>query len=100
MSFITPKGRWCDIIVLKVYFPTEDKIYVDDIFYEELEHVFNKFHKHHTKFFEEVIFKPISNESLLEINNDNGVRAVKFTASKHFIVKSTMVSHLDIHEFN
>jgi hypothetical protein len=40
------RGRWCDIIVLKVHAPTEDKI--DDVkgkFYEELERVFDKFPK-------------------------------------------------------
>jgi exonuclease III len=49
MLYIMLKGRWCDIIVLNVHAPTEDKI--DDIkdrFYEELEHVFNKFPKYHT----------------------------------------------------
>jgi hypothetical protein len=38
MSYKTLKGRWCDIIVLNVHAPTEDK---DDViqnsFYEELE---------------------------------------------------------------
>jgi hypothetical protein len=41
---------WCDIIVLYVHAPREDKI--DDIknrFYEELEHVFDKFPKYHMK---------------------------------------------------
>jgi hypothetical protein len=39
MAYIIMRGRWCDIIVLNVHVPTEDKI--DDIkdrFYEELEH--------------------------------------------------------------
>jgi hypothetical protein len=42
MSYIILKGRWCDIIVLNVHAPTEDKD--DDIkesFYEELEQVFD-----------------------------------------------------------
>jgi hypothetical protein len=46
MSYIILRGRWCDIIVLNVHAPTEDKI--DDIkdrFYEELEHVFDKYPK-------------------------------------------------------
>jgi hypothetical protein len=46
MSYIILRSRWCDIIVLNVHAPTEDKI--DDIkdrFYEELEHVFDKFPK-------------------------------------------------------
>jgi hypothetical protein len=45
MSYILLRGRWCDII-LNVHAQTEDKI--DDIkdrFYEELEHVFDKFPK-------------------------------------------------------
>jgi hypothetical protein len=29
MSYIIPRGRWCDIIVLNVHVPTEDKI--DDV---------------------------------------------------------------------
>jgi hypothetical protein len=41
MSYIILRGRWCNIIVLNVHAPTEDKI--DDIrdrFYKELEQVF------------------------------------------------------------
>jgi hypothetical protein len=48
MSYITLKGRWCDIIVLNVHDPTEDKD--DDIkdrFYEELEQVFEQFPRYH-----------------------------------------------------
>jgi hypothetical protein len=44
MSYITLRGRWCNIIVLNIHAPIEDKI--DDIkdrFYEELEQVFDKF---------------------------------------------------------
>jgi hypothetical protein len=38
MLFITLKGRWCDIIVLNVHTPTEDKDDdVKDSFYRELE---------------------------------------------------------------
>jgi exonuclease III len=38
MSYITLKGRWCDIIVLNVHAPTEDKDDdIKDSFYEELE---------------------------------------------------------------
>jgi hypothetical protein len=37
MSYITPRGCWCDIFVLNMYAPTEDKDDdVKDIFYEEL----------------------------------------------------------------
>jgi hypothetical protein len=44
MSYITLRGPWCDIIVLNVHAPSEDKD--DDIknnFYEELEQVFDQF---------------------------------------------------------
>ncbi|PNF27183.1 hypothetical protein B7P43_G07852 [Cryptotermes secundus] len=50
MSYIILKGRWCDIIVMNIHAPSEDKI--DDIkdrFYEEPEHVFDKFPKYHMK---------------------------------------------------
>jgi hypothetical protein len=84
MSYIIIRGRWCNIIVLNVHAPSEDKI--DDKkgrFYEELEHVFDNFPKYHmnillrdfnAKVGREDIFKhTIGNESLHEISNDNGV---------------------------
>jgi hypothetical protein len=44
MSYITLKGRWCDIIVLNVHAPTEDKDHVTkDSFYDEPEQVFDQF---------------------------------------------------------
>jgi exonuclease III len=44
MSYMILRGHWCDVIVLNVHAPTEDKIYdMKDRFYEELEHVFDKF---------------------------------------------------------
>jgi hypothetical protein len=51
MSYIIVlRGRWCHIIVLNVHAPTEDKTDdVKDSFYEELERVFDKFPKYHTK---------------------------------------------------
>jgi hypothetical protein len=50
ISYIILRGRRCDIIVMNVHAPAEDKI--DDIkdrFYEELEHVFVKFLKYPMK---------------------------------------------------
>jgi hypothetical protein len=50
MSYIILRGHWCNIIVLNVHVPTEDKI--DDIkdkFYEELEQGFDKFLRYHMK---------------------------------------------------
>jgi hypothetical protein len=48
----------------------------------------------------EDIFKPtIGNESLHEINDDKGVKVINFATSKNLIVKSTKVSHRNIHKF-
>jgi exonuclease III len=47
MSYIILRGRWCDVIVLNVHAPTEDKW--DDTkgsFYEKLEGVFDQFLKY------------------------------------------------------
>ncbi|PNF35343.1 hypothetical protein B7P43_G02567, partial [Cryptotermes secundus] len=77
ISYIILKGRWCDIIVMNVHPPTEDKI--DDIkdrFYEELEYVFDKFP-----------------------NKDNRVRVVNFAISRNIMAKITMFPHRNIHKF-
>jgi hypothetical protein len=48
MSYIILKGHWCDIIVLNVHAPTEDKDDdIKDSFYEELQQVFYKFPRYH-----------------------------------------------------
>jgi hypothetical protein len=50
MSYIILRGHWCDIIVLNVHAPTEDKIDdMKDNFLEEVNHVFDKFPKYHIK---------------------------------------------------
>jgi exonuclease III len=50
MSYIIQRGRWCNIIVLNVCAPAEDKIVdIKDRFYEVLEQVFDKFPKYHMK---------------------------------------------------
>jgi exonuclease III len=75
MSYIIPRGRWCNIIVLNVHASTEDKLdVIKERFYEELEQVFDKFLKYHMKILlgdfnakvgREDIFKPtIGNKSL------------------------------------
>jgi hypothetical protein len=109
MSYIILRGRWCDIIVLNVHAPTEDKI--DDIKHRlyELKNVFDKFPKYHMKISlgdfnakvgKEDILKPkIGNESLHEINNDNGVRVGNFATSKNLTVKSMMFPHRSNHKF-
>jgi hypothetical protein len=48
----------------------------------------------------ENIFKlTIGNESLREVNNDNGVRLVNFATSKNIVVKSTMFPRRKIHKY-
>jgi hypothetical protein len=103
ISYIILRGRWCDIIVLNVHAPTEDKSdVVKDRFYEELEQVFDKFPNYHMKILldfnakvgREDIFKPTTgNDSQHQISNDNGVRVVNFATSKNRIVKCTMFPH-------
>jgi hypothetical protein len=81
VSYITLRGRWCDIIVLNVHAATEDKIDdMKDNCYEELERIFYKFPKYHMKILledfnarvrKEDIFKPTTaNESIHRISND------------------------------
>jgi hypothetical protein len=108
MSYIILRGRWCDV-VLNVHAPTEDKIDdMKDRFYEKIECVLDKFPKYHmkicydfsTKIDREDIFKPtIGNESLHEINNDNGVRGVNFATSKILAIESTVFPLYNIHKF-
>jgi hypothetical protein len=48
----------------------------------------------------EGIFKStIGNESLHEISNDNGVRAVSFATPENLVVRSTMFPHRNIHKY-
>jgi hypothetical protein len=76
-----------------VYAASEDKDNViKDSLYEGLEQVFDQFPRYHMKILmgnynakvrREDIFKPvISNESLHEASNVNGVRVVNFSTSK------------------
>jgi exonuclease III len=52
MLYITLKGHWCDIIVLNVHAPNEDKDdVIKDSFCEELEQVFDQFPMYHMKNF-------------------------------------------------
>jgi hypothetical protein len=109
MAYITLKGRWCDVIVLNMHAPTEDKDDdINDSFYEELEQIFDQFPTYHMKILlgdfngkvgEEGIFKPIiGNESIHEASNDNRVRVVNFVTSKNLIVRSTTFPHHYIHK--
>jgi hypothetical protein len=50
VPFIVLRGRWCNIIVLNVHAPSEDKSDDSkDSFYGELEHVLDNFPKYHIK---------------------------------------------------
>jgi hypothetical protein len=111
ISYIILRDRWCDIIVLNVHAPTEDKtVDMKDRFYGEVEYVFHKFPKYHMKILlgdfnakigREAIFKAATgSESSHEISNENGVRVVNFAISKKRIVKSTKFPHRNIHKFN
>ena len=110
VSYIVLRGQWCNIIVLNVHAPSEDKCDDSkDSFYEELEQVFDHFPRYHMKILlgdlnakvgGENIFKPtIGNESLHQDRNDNGVRIVNFATSKNLVVKSTMFPHRNIHKY-
>jgi hypothetical protein len=82
---------------------------VKDSFYEEVEHMCDKFPKYHMKILledfnarvgKEDIFKPtIRNESLHKISDDNGVRLVNFATSKNLRVESTLFPHRNIHKY-
>ena len=110
VSYIVMRGCWCNIIVLNVHAPSEEKSDESkDSVYEELEQVFDNFPKYHMKILlgdfnakvgRENIFKPtIGNESLHQDSNDNGVRLVNFATSKNLVIKSMMFPHRNIHKY-
>jgi hypothetical protein len=110
ISYIILRGLWCHLIVLRVNDATEDKnVYVNDTFYEELEHGFHGVRKYHTKILlgdfiaklgkEDIFKQTIGNETLHEISNDKGVRVVNFATSKNVTVRSTMIPHPKIDLF-
>jgi hypothetical protein len=109
MSYIILRNHWYHIIVLNVHAPKGDNVHdVKDNIYEEVERVFHKFPKYHTKillgdFNAKVskgdIFKPTTgNKSFHKISNDNGVRVVNFATSKNLTVKSFMFPHRNVHK--
>jgi hypothetical protein len=111
MSYIIARGRWCNVIVLNVHATRENK--TDDIkdrLYEELQYVFITIPKQRMKILlghfhaeagrEDILKQIIGNESLQEINNNNGVRVVNFVTSKYLFCQKydvlTMESHSQI----
>jgi hypothetical protein len=110
LSYIILRGRWCNMIVLNVHAPCEDKgDDVNDSFYEELGRVIYQFSRYDMKILlgdfnakvgRENIFKlTIGSESLHEIRNDNGIRVVNFATSKNLVDKSMMFPHRKIHKY-
>jgi hypothetical protein len=104
------RGRLCNIIVLNMHAPCENKgDDVEDNFYEELGRVFDQFPRYDMKILlddfnakigRENIFKTtIGNKSLHETSNGNGVTVVNFTSSKNLVLKSTMFPHRKIHNY-
>jgi hypothetical protein len=93
MPYIILRRRWRDT-ALNVHAPQKDK--TDDVkgsLYEELERVFDKFPKQHmrtslgnlnTKY---ILTPSNGNDSLHEINDDNGIRGVNFVTSKTSLSK-------------
>jgi len=103
-------GRWRNTIAVNVHAPSEEKRDTSkDIFYAELEQVFDHLPKYHTKILlgdfnakeeRENIFKPtIGQESLYKHSNSNRVRLTNFATSKNLVVKSTMFPHRIIHKY-
>jgi hypothetical protein len=93
LSYIVLKGLWCNITVVIVHAPSQEKNdYSKDSFYDELEQIFHKFPGYNTKILfgdfnakvgKEYILKPtIGNESLRQDGNDNGVRKVNLAYQK------------------
>jgi hypothetical protein len=73
MSYVILRGRWCDI-VLNVHAPTEDKIDdMKDRFYEELEHMFDKFPKYHMKILLGDFSAKVGREDILKPTTENEI---------------------------
>jgi Endonuclease/Exonuclease/phosphatase family. len=111
VSYITLKGRWCDIILLNGHAPSEDKDNdIKDSFYEEIERLFDQLPMYHMKILlgdfnakveRENIFQPkIGTQSVHPESNNNGIRLVNFATSKNLRVKRTKFPHRNIHKYN
>ena len=97
ISYIVLRGRWCNIIVLNMHAPSEEKSDIlKDSFYEELEQVFDHFPKYDMKIIladfnakvgKENFFKPtIWKESLHQDSNDNSVcHTKKSSCEEHHV---------------
>ena len=100
MSYIALRGRWCNIIVLNVHAPSEEKSDDSkDSFYEELEQVslyhFPKYQMKillwdfNSKVGRENVFKlTIGNERLHQDSNGNGVRIVALSHQNIWLLRA------------
>jgi len=81
------RGCWCNIIVLNVHAPSEEKSDDSkDRFYEEIEQMFDHFPQYHIKILlgvfnakvgkEDIIKPTVGNETAHQGSNDIGVRIV------------------------
>jgi len=62
------RGRWCNIIVVNVHAPSEEKSdEAKDSFYEELEQVFDHFPKYHTKMLLRDINAKVGRENIFNL---------------------------------
>jgi hypothetical protein len=93
MLYVILRGCWCNIIVLNVHTPCEDKSDdIKDSLYKELGHVLYQFSRYDMKILlgnfnvkvgRKDIFKlTMGNKSSYKICNDSGVRVVNFATSK------------------
>ena len=108
--FILLRGCWCNVIVLNVRVPSEEKCDDSkDSYYEELEQGFDSFSQNCTKILlgdfnaklgREDIFKlRTGNERPHQDSNGNGVRIVNLATSENLIFKGTMFLLQNIHKY-
>jgi hypothetical protein len=110
ISHIVLRDRWCNIFVLNVHTPSEEKSDDSKESFDKEDQVSHNIPKYQMKILlgdfnaklgREDIFKLIiGNESLHQYSNDNGVRRLNFTASKNLVVKSSVFPHQNIHKYS
>lgn len=109
ICYIQIAGRLFDLVIINCYAPMEDKNDdIKDIFYEELEAVYDSLPLHcvkmvvgdfNSKVGRENSFRPtIGPDSLHNISNNNGTRLINFASSKDLIVSSTYFPRKAIHK--
>jgi hypothetical protein len=96
MSYVTLRGRWCDITVLHVHAPTEDK---SDDLYEELARVLDQFPQYHKTILLDFIENVRREDSLKPKIGNDSLHEVTSATSKNVIVKSTMFPYRNIHKY-